>query len=292
MAISGITEHYTSRITTETVRGSTLERVFTMTFDKYDYDFDIFVGNLLGDSDLDTGTNGMSSETLRVTQIQQCTIGDNTNAHITVFYSTFNSPSIESIPDAANSWEESIDISVVDEAVTTFKDQDPGATANTFVDWGTYWGENKPEGAADTAPEMIIRKPNWVFSVTAYATTFYVNRISNMLGRINGKPFLVNYFSLPPQDNLPTDIPNTADDSNEWLFTACPITRTGTNVWRYDFIFEHNDATYGWNETGGIDVWKYSNLNPFTGSKFDFNDLFAGMDDNISTDISVRTGRG
>jgi hypothetical protein len=281
-----IKEHYTSRVTTETVRGTTMQRAFTMTFFDFDNGFDIYVGNLLGDSILD-GDFPNQTINLRVTQVEQQTLGDNENARVSVFYSTINSPNIEAIPDAANSWTETFDISSSDEAVTTYVDQGNGSN----IDWEADWAANKPEGSSDTAPELVIRDGRTVFNITTYASTLYYERIMRSLKRINGIDFLNNYFALPPQNEIRTDI-NIAD-FDQWLFTGCPITRTGKNVWRYDFVFEYSgDLTFGWNDVAGLEVVRYNNKDPFNSNNFfNFNDLFAGMDDNIDTDVSQRVNR-
>lgn len=286
MAILGVTEHFTSRVTTETVRGATMEREFVMTFDVYDNDFDIFVGNLLGNSALDDDFPN-STRNLRVTQIQQRTIGDNKNALVRVFYSTINSPNIEAIPDAANSWTETFDISSVDEAVETYIDQGTGKA----IDWAADWAEFKPDGASEIAPELIIRDGRTVFNLTMYASTLYINRITKSLNRINGVNFLNNYFALPPQSDIPNDWV-AFDDFDQWLFTSCPITRVGKNVWRYDFTFEYSgNLAFGWNEVALLDVIRYNNKDSFTGNLFNFLDLFVGMDNNIDTDISIAVKR-
>jgi hypothetical protein len=281
-----IKEHYTSRVTTETVRGTTMQRAFTMTFFDFDNGFDIYVGNLLGDSILD-GDFPNQTINLRVTQVEQQTLGDNENARVSVFYSTINSPNIEAIPDAANSWTETFDISSSDEAVTTYVDQGNGSN----IDWEADWAANKPEGSSDTAPELVIRDGRTVFNITTYASTLYYERIMRSLKRINGIDFLNNYFALPPQNEIRTDI-NIAD-FDQWLFTGCPITRTGKNVWRYDFVFEYSgDLTFGWNDVAGLEVVRYNNKDPFNSNNFfNFNDLFAGMDDNVDTDVSQRVNR-
>lgn len=286
MAIEGITEHFTSRVTTETVRGATMERVFIMTFALYDGAFPLFVGDLLGDSLLDDDFS-QSDLNLRVTQVEQRTNGDNTHARVVVFYSTINSPNIEAIPDAANAWTETFDMSSVDEAVTTYIDQSTDQT----TDWPTKWANNKPSGASDDIPELIIRNGKLVFALTMYASTWYGRRIMFSLNRINGVNFLNNYFALPPQDEIVTDWVDF-DDFDQWLFAACPINRVGKNVWRYDFVFEYGgDILFGWNNVAGLEVIRYNNKDPFTGNSFNFMDLFAGMDDNVSTDISIRVGR-
>jgi hypothetical protein len=257
-----------------------------MTYSEYDNVFDIYVGNLLGDSDLDVGVGISGSTKLRVIDIEQNGI-DNTNTNVTVLYSTSNTPNTQSVPDQANSWVESFDISTVDEAVETYIDQGTGIA----VDWEDDWETNKPSGASDTAPELIIRKPHMVFNVAAYGSKLEEYRIAESLGRINGVNFLVSYFGFPPQSEIPHDV--LVDDYDQWLFAACPISRPAKNTWRYDFTFEYSgNLEYGWNDVEGLEVVRYNNKNPFNSNElFNFMDLFAGMNFVGNTDVSVATGR-
>ncbi len=286
-------ELFTTRRTRESTFGTTMERTFQMTYAEFDQVFDIFVGNGLDESVIFDGPGSgitANDRNLRVTEITQNGI-DNENTNVTVFYSTVNSPATEAVPDAASSWVEVFDISPVDEAATTYTDQGNG----DILDWQADWAANKPEGGAEIAPELIIRKNNLVFNITMYATTLYFNRIANSIGRINGINFLNNYFGFPPQSNIPNDV--NINDFDQWLFSACPISRIAKNTWRYDFAFEYSGNhvgrgfTFGWNEVEGLEVVRYSNKNPFNGQLFNFMDLFEGMNLLINTDVSVRTGR-
>ena len=50
--------------------------------------------------------------------------------------------------------------------------------------------------------------------------------------------------------------------------------------------------TLGRKAVAKLEVVRYKNKDPFNSSNFfNFNDLFIGMDDNISTDISQRVNR-
>jgi hypothetical protein len=245
-----------------------------MTYVEFDNTFDIFVGDLLGSSVLDTNIS-QTGVTLRVTDIKQDGI-DQTNTRVFVFYSTENSPVLEAIPDSAASWVEQFDISTIEESVKTYYDY----STEELVDWPTKWTDNTPSGASSEVPELVIRRPLHTFIVTAYASSLYLVRIMNQLGTINSNAFLSGYFSFFPQSNI-NAFANIAD-TRKWLFTACPITRVAKDSWRYDFTFEYNPN--GWNHVEGLDVEIYDESN--------LNGLFAGMDRIVETDVSVRTGRG
>ena len=269
-----IKEHFTTRVTHESALGTTMERTFTMTFADYDNVFDIFIGNLLGDSALDIG---ISSTVLRVTDIKQRYL-NNTDTHVTVFYSSANVPNTQAVPDASSSWTESFDISTVEEAVTTYID----AVSGDAIDWEQDWADNKPEGASDTAPELIIRRPHNVFTVSMYGTRLDYGLIMSSLGKINSGNFIQSYFAFPPQSDIATD--GGIGDALQWQFTACPVARVAQNTWRYDFTFEYSgDLVFGWNDVDGLEVVRYQTMN--------LNSLFNSMDNIIDTDVSVRTGR-
>lgn len=296
-----ITESKESREVTETTFGSTMRRIFNALWTDWDNVFDIFVGDLLGNSTLD-GDFVSDVRGLRVTQAGTRYLNQ-TNCKIVVFYSTANTSDQQAIADQAGSWREEFDIGSDEDSTIIYHDFGSDEWQGRQVAEGNYkW--NDTEGTynifrpslfdsagsiiTDTIgnqeiPELLIRKGELRHRITAYSSTLYLDRILNRLNYVNGLNFISRYYNTAQVTGISHDVGILVNDIGKWLFVGCPIRRVGKNNWEYNFEFLYDntggrsDTTGGWNWQHGIRVNIYKG-EPSPGFfSYDFLNLFVGM---------------
>ncbi len=292
-----VTESWMSQEAHETKDGTTLTRVFDTTWsDWLDGTFNYFVGDEL--------EFGIASDEMRITDIR-ITARDNVNVRATVLYSTEATVSKQNaVPDVKESWQETLDLGVDEIVVDQYAHlKDPNKPRSallptgfrpesnvTYKDWNTVWkaywtNESEThENLKGDVPELIFQRQRATYTITAYASTLFIRRVLEGLGKINSNPFMSQYFS--EQEDVPDDTTGWSD-VGYWLFKACPIERVRHNCWRYDFTFEFDWD--GWNYQHGLYITT-DNPTPQTNlySAMDFPTLLYGMrattvDSNIGT---------
>lgn len=287
----------------QTTEGVTLNRVFTSTWDDYNtgsnlpsgfggaYDtsnpFPYRVGDPLAYDSQAFPIITDRTLNLRITNIRTTAV-DNVNIIAEIFYSTvFERVSERAEPDTNASWEEQFDMS----SVFTTDDIYYNDSANASLPYGRRaalggeenWINDWDAAGKDEAkrPPHELYNPNWVWTVRAYSSTLFYNRILTFFLSVNSNRWLEDYFSgianrngyfatSPAPTVHQTDSSQTIniDDRGRWLFTDCPIRRTKFNTWEYSFTFTHN-SRWIWNKPYNINQDKYPEK--------DFKELFDGM---------------
>ena len=216
---------------------------------------------------------------LRITDILVSPI-NNVDIHAEILYSSLlDGANRRYEPNTNASWEEQFDIISSESSdnayISNTNETNPtqpepsfylrsGHSDSSLEDWETDWiGAG---GDAEKVPTNSIYQPYWVWTVRAYASELYLNRILDGLLSVNSElHWLGTYFTTLANRNgyLNGDTPGShitdaglITDQGRWLFTGCPIRRVAFDSWEYSFEFTFN-LRWWWNYPHGIHTDKY-----------------------------------
>ena len=258
-----VTELHDSRAGHVTVLGTTITTHYTCTWEEWD--------NL--DSNLPVIGNYWSiyRPDIRCTDITINQYAGNTYAEVVATWSSECREHPINRENQAASWEDSLDITMVESVVSAWKD-----TSDEWQTWETKWTDQGESYTADNKPDLIQYKSQMNYSVVAYGSASLIGRFADSVGRVNRTNFISQVQNIMMSVKTKTTDSAAFSDVGKLMFAGCRRTPVRATCYRYELQFIH-DAD-GWNTQHGVTTNMYDTM--------DFMDLLAGMD-MIEDDLNV-----
>ena len=258
-----ITEDFSSREETLTVRGQELVQRLTMTWAEWDVQSSVpLIGSAWSEFRLDLRLVRVTTEAI-----------DNTNCRVVAIYNTRGAEFRQERPDQIASWNENISIMGEENSTDSYFDLVAG-----WKSWPAEWLASGPGTPTDeNRPNNIFYGDGKMrFAVSVYGSVTFVFRVYDNHNKINASPFLVPFYIRKNQvlEEQLNDVTADFDDTRAWLFQGANMNRIGSDVLKYDFMFI--SAPYDgivardWQKTRTVPTNQYVEM--------DFMSLFDGMD--------------
>lgn len=280
-------EKWDSRSYRETAEGSQLTQVVLTTWDEWAEGYGTTTDGARFDFSVigDYWVGSITRDDLYCTDIEIRPYNNNTDALITVIWSTEGFSAEKKRPDQKASWDEEMDVHL---EMTTIGPNDSyyDHNAGDFQKWAAAFTSAPISGTLEDCPYLDAFTVNGVWTVRAYGSGAHYYRVLPYLGHINSGAMLRWYYNDKLDGERNDDIPSTWNDIGCWMFAGCRYRRLGTNKYEYEFNFMYRNTNtfnvpFGWDyfkyedytaadDTGHSQLYRYRSA--------DLTQLWVGMD--------------